>query len=144
MHSSAGCPHSSALNPTPAKESNFRNAQVVIVLSKLLQYGTSRLWLLLGVQNTRKRYEHISNKPNRTAKPRRRHRTLSLPMLQHPRRLLLHVLTLPQQVQQPHSHHPYHGGLRSCCFSAVHLHHTPMVIDTVSVAALGQQLHLCF
>ncbi|KAG1783116.1 hypothetical protein EV702DRAFT_1191554 [Suillus placidus] len=42
MYSSAGCPHSSALNPTPTKESNFRNAQVVIALSKWPQYGTSR------------------------------------------------------------------------------------------------------
>ncbi|KAG2753701.1 hypothetical protein P692DRAFT_20224400 [Suillus brevipes Sb2] len=72
------------------------------------------------------------SKPNCTPKPRRHHDTFSLPMPQHPRRLLL-------QVQQPHNHHPSYGGLKSCCFTAVHLHH-----NTASIAAFGQLLHPYF
>ncbi|KAG2346351.1 hypothetical protein BDR05DRAFT_778621 [Suillus weaverae] len=119
------------------KKSNSRNAQAVLMLSTWLQCGTGRLWLLLGGQHTRKQNERMSNKFNRTAKPRRRHRTLSLPMPQHPRHLML-------QVQQLHNHHPSHGGLRLYCFSVVHLRNTPMVINTASVAAYGQLLHFYF
>ncbi|KAG2069921.1 hypothetical protein BDR04DRAFT_1231963, partial [Suillus decipiens] len=46
-----------------------------------------------------------------------------------PRRLpqLIKVLTLPHQAQQPHSHHPFHCGLVSCCFSVAHLLRIPTV-----------------
>ncbi|KAG2034662.1 hypothetical protein BDR03DRAFT_964626 [Suillus americanus] len=81
----------------------------------------------------------MNNKLNRTVKPRRCHRTLNLPMPQHPR----HLLVLPQ-VQQSHSHPPSHCVLGSCCFSAVHLPHTPTATNTVGVPAFGPLLHLCF
>jgi len=85
----------------------------------------------------------MSDKPNCTAKPRHRHCTLKLLVLQH-LRYLLWVLVLPQQVQQPHSYNLSHGGLRSYCLSAVHLHHTPMATNTVNVAASGPLFHLYF
>jgi hypothetical protein len=85
----------------------------------------------------------MSNKPNCTAKPRHRHCTLKLLVLQH-LRYLLRVLVLPQQVQQPHSYNPSHGGLRSYCLSAVHLHHSPTATNTVNVAASGPLFHLYF
>ncbi|KAG2032339.1 WD40-repeat-containing domain protein [Suillus americanus] len=106
----AGCPHSSALNPAQTKKSNSRNVQAVLALLKWLQYVTSRLWLLLGVQNSRKQIEYMSNKLDRTAKPRRRHLRLNL------------------------LRHPFHGCLKLFCFSAVHLHHTPMVTNTIQLA----------
>jgi hypothetical protein len=99
----------------------------------VVQLFLFRLWLLLGGHSSRKQNEHMS-KLNCTPKPRCRHHTLSLPMPQHPRHLL--------QVQQPHNRHPSNGGLRLYCFSAVHLHHTPMVINTASITASGQLLHL--
>jgi hypothetical protein len=86
----------------------------------------------------------MSNKLNCMAKPKRRHRTLSLSILRHPRYLLLQVLVLPRQVQQLHSRYLFHGGLRLYCFSAVHLHHTPMATNTVNVAASGPLFHLYF
>ncbi|KIK36663.1 hypothetical protein CY34DRAFT_778283 [Suillus luteus UH-Slu-Lm8-n1] len=107
MHSSANCPHSSGLNPTPTRKLNSRNAQAVLVSSMWLQYGTRRLWLF-GAHNSRKQNEHMS-KPNCTPKPRRHHRTLSLLMLQHPRHI---QLQLQEQEQQSHNHHPSHGGLK--------------------------------
>jgi hypothetical protein len=94
-----------------------------------------RLWLWLGGQISRKQNERMSNKSN--AKLRRHHQTLSLPMLRHPQHLLHQVLAVLQQVQQPHSYHPSHGGLRSYFSSAVHIHHVPMAINTVSVTAFG-------
>ncbi|KAG2123500.1 hypothetical protein BD769DRAFT_909137 [Suillus cothurnatus] len=88
----------------------------------------------------------MSSKPNRMAKPRCRHRTLTLPILRHLRYLLLQVLVLPWQVQQLHSHYLFHGGLISYCFSAVLLHHTPMATNTltVGIAAFRPLLRLCF
>ncbi|KAG2753616.1 hypothetical protein P692DRAFT_201234845 [Suillus brevipes Sb2] len=133
MHSSAGCLHSSVLNLTPTRKLNSHNARAVLVSSKWLQCGTGRLWLLLEGHNSRKQNEHMS-KLNCAPKLRRCHRTLSLPMPQHLRHLL--------QVQQPHNQNLYHGGLKSCCFSAVHIHRMPTVINTASVAASGQLLHL--
>ncbi|KIK35031.1 hypothetical protein CY34DRAFT_604246 [Suillus luteus UH-Slu-Lm8-n1] len=87
--------------------------------------------------NSRKQNEHTSDKSNCMPKPRRHHRTLSLPApLRHPRHIL-------QQEQQLHNHHLSHGGLTLCCFSAAHLH-TPMVVNTSSIAAPGQLCHLQF
>jgi hypothetical protein len=77
------------------------------------------------------------SKLNCTPKPRLHHRTLNLPVPQHPRHILL-------QQWQPHNHHLSRGGLKSCCSSAVHIHDMPTVINTASVAAFGRLFHLCF
>ncbi|KAG1839788.1 hypothetical protein F4604DRAFT_1834651 [Suillus subluteus] len=45
------CPNSSALDSIPTKKSNFRNAQVVLMLSKWFQCGTGRYCLLLHGRN---------------------------------------------------------------------------------------------
>ncbi|KAG1803974.1 uncharacterized protein BJ212DRAFT_951739 [Suillus subaureus] len=63
------------------RNSVSRNAQAVLLLSKWLQCGTSRLWLLLGGHNSRRQNERMNNKLNRTAKPKHRRRTLNLPVL---------------------------------------------------------------
>jgi hypothetical protein len=101
-----------------------------------------RLWLLLRARNSRKQNEHMRNKPSCTPKLRRHHRTLSLPMPQHPRHI-----QLQEQEQELHNHLTSHGGLKSCFFSVVHLHHMSMVINTASVVAFRFTfiLHLyCF
>ncbi|KAG1879040.1 hypothetical protein F4604DRAFT_1752560 [Suillus subluteus] len=51
MRSWISCPNSSALNSVPTKKSNFRNAQVVLMLSKWLQCGIGRYCLLLHGRN---------------------------------------------------------------------------------------------
>ncbi|KAG2340200.1 hypothetical protein BDR05DRAFT_559059 [Suillus weaverae] len=51
MRSGISYPHSSALNLTPMKNSNSRNAQCVFMLSKWLQCGTGRYYLLLRRRN---------------------------------------------------------------------------------------------
>ncbi|KAG1749268.1 hypothetical protein EDB19DRAFT_181200 [Suillus lakei] len=51
MLSSVACPHSFALNLTPMKKWNSRNAQDVLMLSKWLQCGTGRYCLLLRSSN---------------------------------------------------------------------------------------------
>jgi hypothetical protein len=105
-------------------------AFIIAVVERLLL----RLCMWLGGQISRKPNDHTSNA---NYKLRRRHPPLSLPMLQHLQHLLHQVLAPPQQVQQPHSYRPFHGGLGSCFSSAVHIHHAPMAINTVSVTTFG-------
>ncbi|KAG1847245.1 hypothetical protein C8R48DRAFT_417633 [Suillus tomentosus] len=115
--------HSSTpFNPMQIEKPNCGNAQgtpcslVVLVSSKLLQYRTERHCTLL--------HDHGRSSKG-SCMARACHRNLSLPQPH-----MLKAPALAHQVQQPRSHHPSHCGLVLFCFSAAHLPHTPMDINT--------------
>ncbi|KAG1825346.1 hypothetical protein EV424DRAFT_677565 [Suillus variegatus] len=107
------------LTPMPMQKPNSGNSQgapyslAILLSSKLLQSRTRHYMLLRG--------RGRSSKCSCMARARRRN--LSPPP--HP----LKVLALLHQVQRPRSHHPFHCGLVSYCFSVAHLPRKPMVIN---------------
>ncbi|KAG1817388.1 hypothetical protein EV424DRAFT_1037691 [Suillus variegatus] len=115
-------PHSDANGPNFSNTPGTPSFLGVLVLSKLLQYRTERNCMLLHGRGRISKGSWM---------PRARRRNLNLPR-PLPTTHLLKVLTLPHQVQQPHSHYPFHCGLISYCFSVVHLHNTPMAYVQLS------------
>ncbi|KAG1822535.1 uncharacterized protein BJ212DRAFT_810483 [Suillus subaureus] len=133
--------HSSKPNRTPRVRPRHSLLHVLLILLHHIQdmriHYPSDCWLISCFFSA----AHLLNMPmevhnskaNHKVKPRVRYhrRRFSLLPPRHPRPLLLLLLLLllPHQVQRPCSHDLFHCELASCCFFAVHLPRTPIIIN---------------
>ncbi|KAG2089014.1 hypothetical protein BD769DRAFT_1527569 [Suillus cothurnatus] len=92
------------------KNFNSRNTQGVLMLSKWLQCGTGRSYLLLHHH-----HKKHSSRPNRTLRDHSRHNLLQEPILLH-------------HIQDIRIHYPSDCWLISCFFSAAHLLNTSLLM----------------